>query len=713
MIEKTIDVAKESTSQRIYDKVATLNSKIQAVPETLSTFNVSEYNISSTDNYGTPPGETLLNLNGKIYCISTSDTVSFLYEMNDAMISNKKIAELPYPFNPIYSCALVYNNEIHIIGGANTNCNRFHYRWDGKKWRVASMLPCDCSKVCAVVYHNEIHIIGGVSTNNEYTTKHYKWNGVKWESLSNIPDVYNTKNQKVVFVYNNNLCVFGLSMLADNTLILSIWNGTRWVNITKTSNLTFDDNTCCLPCTIDSKNYIFFFTSDGRFFNYGANGFSNVDNLSNEYVGSNVSTIGRYCATISTNKLPVVAIVNKDKTNQYITNLPRLFEFTTESNYRIIGTLYGTGSHIPEYNKLTNYGRVVVHKGEIYLFSNYNNGTIFRFDETSHKWIKEDITRNEVNVSSFVFHGIVSMSDGIHLIGTVSENHMGCSHFVFSNGQIKLLSNPPFRFLNGSLVSHNGELHAIGGYGLKDMTYNHYKWNKEDDTWTALGITPYNVYGYQAATSYRDCIYAIGYSANFAKEYIMVWVNGRWITSISKTNLNCTTGSTYSSPDIRTEVECADCIFVHNNRLCVSNMNFGLNDDVSNNLYLTYSILLQNQDSKSYMDVNKLVTCKCCDYTKPVVLRSTIKMLPYNGSVCLIDTFDGQIRLSNRTYEPISDNTIRIFIPEGHKIHCSKSVYYPLTLYTKEIDDGFESTKTTYHVFSRTGFGDELNYTIQ
>lgn len=721
MVEKTIDVAKESTAQQIYDKVSNIDSKIQTVAEPLEMFNVSEYDVSSSSDYGIAPGETLLNLNGKVYCISTRTSKSFLYEMDDSMITSRVVSELPYPFDPVYSCALVYNNEIHILGGEAVkdslgkdyiNYDHFHYKWNGKKWEVTSELPYSCHKACAVVYHDEIHIFGGQFSDGVYTTNHYSWNGIKWTSCQNIPDIYDTKTQKIVFVYDDSIRVVGRSNTTGNTKILCSWDGNSWSQSVISSNMTIDDNTSCVRCTVDGKPYVFIFTSDGKMYRHGGTKwFSSEVNLSNNYVGSNLYTMSRYCATVSTNGLPLVSVANKSSINQNLSSFPQLFEFTSTEYYRIVGTLCGVGSQIPEYTNLTNYGRVVVHENELYLFSNYNNGTIFRFDELSGKWVKENITRNEIGATTFTFHGIVSMDDGIHLIGTVSENNVGCNHFVYRDGKIKLLSSPPFRFLNGSLVNHNGELHAIGGYGMKDSTYNHYRWNEEDDTWTAIGRTPYNVYGYISAASYRNCIFVIGYSENMVQEYIMAWANGRWIISFSKTNPNYTK-TDYSSPVIQTEVNCVDCIFVHDNRLCLSNMDFNLDDTDEANISLLYNILLQNQDSATNMG-SKLVTCSCYSDLKPETPRSSIRMLSYNDDVCVVDTFDGRIRLSDRVYEPIYNGTIKIFIPKGHKIHCSKSVYYPLTPSMKEIDEGFESIETTYHIFSRTGSGDELNYTIQ
>ena len=79
----------------------------------------------------------------------------------------ESVSTLPYNFN--YGAAVVYNDEIHILGGGNTN----HYAWNGTSWTSKSTLPYSLQYGHAVVYDGKIHILGG----NGYETKHYSWDG--------------------------------------------------------------------------------------------------------------------------------------------------------------------------------------------------------------------------------------------------------------------------------------------------------------------------------------------------------------------------------------------------------------------------------------------------------------------------------------------------------------------------------------------------------
>ena len=71
------------------------------------------------------------------------------------------VSTLPYSF--YIGSAVVYNNEIHILGGDNNYTK--HYKWDGTSWTSVSTLPYNFYNGSAVVYNNEIHILGSSSSN--------------------------------------------------------------------------------------------------------------------------------------------------------------------------------------------------------------------------------------------------------------------------------------------------------------------------------------------------------------------------------------------------------------------------------------------------------------------------------------------------------------------------------------------------------------------
>ena len=85
---------------------------------------------------------------------------------------------LPYAFSN--GSAVVYNNEIHILGAWDNPTK--HYKYDGISWTEASTLPYAFCNGSAVVYNNEIHIFGGVNRDNTYI-KHYKEDGIFWREV--------------------------------------------------------------------------------------------------------------------------------------------------------------------------------------------------------------------------------------------------------------------------------------------------------------------------------------------------------------------------------------------------------------------------------------------------------------------------------------------------------------------------------------------------
>ena len=142
-----------------------------------------------------------------------------------------RVGSLPYTFG--HGSAVVYNDEIHILGGAeyysgSWHLNKNHYKWDGTRWAYVGNLPYEFNSGQAVVYNNEIHILGGGSS--QY--KHYKWDGTSWTSVSTMP----AQNMGVgsAVVYNNEI-----HMIGGYTGVVNAhykWDGTSW---TQLANLPF------------------------------------------------------------------------------------------------------------------------------------------------------------------------------------------------------------------------------------------------------------------------------------------------------------------------------------------------------------------------------------------------------------------------------------------------------------------------------------------
>ena len=144
------------------------------------------------------------------------------------------VSTLPYKF--IAGSAVVYNNEIHILGSAYDNAQTKHYKWDGTSWTEVSTLPYAFYQASAVVYNNEIHILGSAANRDTTNyTKHYKWNGTSWTSVNTLP--YNFYGGSAV-VYNNEIHILGS---ADNSISSDIFTNHYKID-TGQSILTLTDS---------------------------------------------------------------------------------------------------------------------------------------------------------------------------------------------------------------------------------------------------------------------------------------------------------------------------------------------------------------------------------------------------------------------------------------------------------------------------------------
>ena len=154
-------------------------------------------------------------------------------ELYSNMPKGIQLSEAPYTFVGIDTQVVIYNDEIHILGGRTAAQYRYHYKWDGTTWTQLSDLPYNFSRGVAVVYHDEIHIFGSVI--NENKRKHYKWDGTTWTQLSDFPSEYGVARASAV-VYNNEIHILsGYAIYSNNSSDTSSshykWDGTTWTQL--------------------------------------------------------------------------------------------------------------------------------------------------------------------------------------------------------------------------------------------------------------------------------------------------------------------------------------------------------------------------------------------------------------------------------------------------------------------------------------------------
>ena len=192
---------------------------------------------------------TLVVYNNEVHWLGgINSTIRKHYKWNG--VEWEEISDLPYAASN--SCAVVYNNEIHLLGGASSTR---HYKWNGTSWTEASTLPEGFIGQFAVVYDNAIHVLGGITNN-----KHYKWNGTTWSEVSTLP--YNIKDNvntvvAGVVVYDNAIHILGGY---DNGVLTNHykWNGSSWSEV---STLPYSANK---PTVIVFDNKIHLMSGDNE-----------------------------------------------------------------------------------------------------------------------------------------------------------------------------------------------------------------------------------------------------------------------------------------------------------------------------------------------------------------------------------------------------------------------------------------------------------------
>ena len=102
---------------------------------------------------------SLSNTNNEIILNGETITIENLEMTADiGMEFNKFNVSLGLPYDFYYGSAVVFDNEIHILGGSGGTTN--HYKWNGSSWTSVSTLPYNFCHSSAVVLDKNIYIMG-------------------------------------------------------------------------------------------------------------------------------------------------------------------------------------------------------------------------------------------------------------------------------------------------------------------------------------------------------------------------------------------------------------------------------------------------------------------------------------------------------------------------------------------------------------------------
>ena len=126
------------------------------------------------------------------------------------------------PFTFFHGCAVVLNNEIHLLG-PYTN----HYKYSNGQWQEVSTLPYDFIYGKAVVLNGEIHIFGG--DNAQYSRNHYKYSYGQWQEVSILPYELSTQGDGAVIVMDNEINLLGGGNVYDDSRNHCVFYNGSWI----------------------------------------------------------------------------------------------------------------------------------------------------------------------------------------------------------------------------------------------------------------------------------------------------------------------------------------------------------------------------------------------------------------------------------------------------------------------------------------------------
>lgn len=149
----------------------------------------------------------------------TTSNPDVYYNENLKVVKYLSITDMTLPYDFVGMTAVIYNNEIHVIGGNNASSGNvsYHIKWNGTQWVTASTLPFAYVDGRAIVFDGELCVINGL--------EQYAYNGSSWTE-KNIPGEMDATGASVV-VFNDKLHILGGT---NNPTMHYYYNGTRWVS---------------------------------------------------------------------------------------------------------------------------------------------------------------------------------------------------------------------------------------------------------------------------------------------------------------------------------------------------------------------------------------------------------------------------------------------------------------------------------------------------
>lgn len=400
-------------------------------------------------------------------------------ELPDGVMKWESIG-MSLPVTQQYGCAVVLNDEIHVLGGNNSSTYTRHTKWDAtnSSWVTVSTLPYQFRSGCAVVLNDEIHILGSYQTSNK--TEHYKWNGTEWTSVSTLPYAFYCAS---AVVFNDEIHILG-SYNNSNRKSHYKWNGTEWVSVSTLSYNFYYGS----AIVYGDEIHIFGGSgaSTGHYKWNETNGWTEVSTLPHDFSSGAAGVVNNEIHIFGGSYAPTEHYKYNGTEWVSVSTLPGDFynsplAICKDAPYMFIGMTcyklagaswvdiaYTAGGGV-------GYGTTLVYNNEIHRFWNTNH---IRFDGT---------TSTIASVLPYTVPGsnaanyFATVYDGeIHLFGSETN------HYKWDGSEWTSVSTLPitYNYANTISVTFNSKIHLI-------QNSKHYSWDGTE--WIDDVTVPYNV----------------------------------------------------------------------------------------------------------------------------------------------------------------------------------------------------------------------------
>lgn len=377
-----------------------------------------------------------------------------------------------------YGCAVVLNDEIHVLGGNNATTYARHLKWDAtnSSWVTVSTLPYQLRSGCAVVLNNEIHILGSYQTSNK--TEHYKWNGTEWTSVSTLPYAFYCAS---AVVFNGEIHILG-SYNNSNRKSHYKWNGTEWVSVSTLSYNFYYGS----AIVYGDEIHIFGGSgaSTGHYKWNETNGWTEVSTLPHDFSSG--------AAGVLNNEIHIFG--GSDVSTEH---------------HKYNGTEWVSVSTLPDdfYNS-----PLAICNNTPYIFIGM---TCYKLSGPS--WEEQTYAFPDSSILQKLQGSLIVERDNlIHIISGSPSSKNALKHFVYDGNEItQLVYELPICFGGGSAVVYNNEIHAFGGSNVTA----HYKWDG-NVTWTEVSTLPVDAV---RAVVYNDELHLFGWTEHYK------WTGAEWI----------------------------------------------------------------------------------------------------------------------------------------------------------------------------------------